>query len=83
MKKMTQNNLKHIAQEALKVEYGFAPKQSDITLLEGCSDGTYIMFHVKGIEYSFNSHIVKFRDGTDGGVWTGAGTIERLGKGEW
>ena len=81
MTNRTQRELKHIAQVALGSEYGYMPKQNDITLLEACSDGTYILFHVHGIEYSFNSHIIKFRDGTDS-VWTGAGTIERRGKWE-
>lgn len=75
----TQKELKHIAQEALKQEYGFMPKQNDITMLEACSDGTYILFHVNGIEYSFNSFII---NGTYDDVWAGAGTIERRGKWE-
>lgn len=68
----TNTDIKKIAQAALKSEYGFAPILKDITLLESCEDGTYILFKVAGHEYSFDSYVLN-----DGIVWVGANTIEK------
>lgn len=69
---MTKAELRQIAQQALESEYGFAPAMSKITLLEANGEGTYILFSVKGKEYSFDSRIL--RDGT---IWVGKGTVEK------
>lgn len=73
MKNKTKNELKTIAQRALKVEYGFAPCKTDIILLEAYGDGTYILFEVSGNEYSFNSSLA-----SDGSVLCYKGTISRV-----
>ena len=72
----TNKELKVIAITALKNEYGFAPKQSEITLLEAHDNGTYILFRVNGKEYSFNSHIITIA-GTET-VWCGNGTVDKM-----
>ena len=69
---MTKAELRKIAQQALESEYGFAPSINKIVLLEANGEGTYILFSVKGKEYSFDSRIL--RDGT---IWAGKGTIEK------
>ena len=65
--------LKRIAHEALKAEYGFAPAMNSIILLEASGDGTYIRFMINNHEYRFDSAIY---DGY-GSVWCGAGTITK------
>lgn len=72
---MKNNELKQIAQAALKSEYGFAPAKNQITLLEANENGTYIMFEVNGKVYKFNSHISTYGDMST--VFAGAGTISR------
>lgn len=72
----TNVELKRIASEALKNEYGFAPAQKDIVLLECNRDGTYIMFEVRGKQYQFNSYIMTVA-GCEGTIWAGNGTISR------
>ena len=67
--------LKQIAVEALKSEFGFAPKQNDIVLLEADGDGTFILFRVGTKQYRFESYIL--RVGGMATVWCGSGTIER------
>lgn len=71
--RMTNTQLKRIAQSALGSEYGFAPKVSDIILLESYTDGTYILFEVDGHQYRFESYVCRF-----GGVWVGPNTIKKL-----
>ena len=68
----TKNELKTIAQRALKAEYGFAPAKKDITLLEAYGDGTYILFEINGNEYSFNSSLA-----SDGSVYCLKGNISK------
>lgn len=65
--------LKKTAQAALESEYGFKPALNDIVLLEGSDDRTYILFSVKNHEYRFDSY-----KWSDGSVWVGNGTIEKL-----
>lgn len=77
MKEKTKNELKHIAQAALKSEYGFEPSMKDIVLLEAYGDGTYILFEVGGHEYSFNSRLMGSGYPFPESVWTGKGTIEK------
>ena len=72
MKYKTKKQLKYIAQRALYSEYGFAPAQADIILLECDGDGTYILFEVHNHMYSFNSYIF-----SESSVWTGTGTITK------
>lgn len=78
-KELTKRDLKNIAQHALDAEYGFAPKLSDITLLEANDNGLYILFSVKNNEYSFRSHYVSYGKGEDriDTIWAGKGTIEK------
>lgn len=72
--RMTNTQLKRIAQGALRSKYGFYPeKLAKITLLECQTDGTYIRFKVEDHEYSFNSYICSF-----GGVWVGPDTVEKI-----
>lgn len=75
----TKTELKRIAQGALKSEYGFGPKLGEITLLEASGDGTYIRFTVHEVEYLFDSSRSFSADGTDLGVWVGAGTLKKIG----
>ena len=72
---MTKRELKHIAQQALDSEYGF----SDITLLEANDNGLYILFSVRGKEYSFRSHYLSYGKGEDriNTIWVGPETIEK------
>lgn len=81
-KDRTTSELKEIVVTALKDEYGFAPKKSEITLLESSGDGTYILFRVRNIEYSFDSYhlesCVIVPDYLP--VWCGEGTITRKGR---
>ena len=72
----TNAELKRIAQHALKAEYGFAPAQNKITLLEADRNGTYIRFSVGVETYSFESRI----DHVGGmeSIWCGKGTIEHI-----
>jgi len=76
MKEKTKRELKHIAVTALRDEYGFAPKQSDVRLLEASGDGTYILFDVLGKEYRFDSYISHI--GGMETIWCGSGTIEKI-----
>lgn len=78
---MKNNELKHIAQQALNTEYGFSPKLSDIVLLEASGDGLYILFSVKGNEYRFDSRYFHIGRGEDkiNTIWCGKGTIEKIG----
>lgn len=85
MIKYTKKDFKSTVQEALKIEYGFAPPLSEIKLLETYSDRTYIMFSVRGHEYQFRSYIantgINERTGEPfESVWVGEGTIERYGE---
>ena len=74
MTNKTKQELRTIAKEALKNEYGFAPATKDIVLLEAYGDGTYILFEVKGNIYRFES---RYSHGIHNGVWVGKGTITR------
>ena len=74
MTEKTKQELRTIAKEALRSEYGFAPALKDIVLLEAYGDGTYILFEVKGNIYNFTS---SYRFGEHNGVWCGKGTITR------
>lgn len=74
MKNMTKAELKNIVYEGLRSEYGFAPKKSEIVLLEANGEGTYILFSVNGHEYSFNSRICHSLGNT---IWVGSGTITK------
>ena len=76
MKNKTKAELRRIAQIALKAEYGFAPAQDRIVLLEANSDGTYIRFSVGVETYSFESHIDHIGDMES--IWCGKGTIEHI-----
>ena len=73
---MTKTELKAIVYEALKSEYGFGPKKSDIVLLEASGDGTYILFRIGSKQYKFDSYIMT-SPGVKGTIWVGSGTIER------
>lgn len=77
MRTYNTNELKEVAQHALKSEYGFSPAKKDIVLLEASGDGTRILFSVRGNEYIFESVHRYCSDGFDLGVWTGKGTIEK------
>jgi hypothetical protein len=81
-KDRTTSELKEIVVTALKDEYGFAPKKSEITLLESSGDGTYILFRVRNIEYSFDSYHMEGWTVVPGytPVWCGEGTITRKGR---
>lgn len=68
---MTNRQLKETAIAALKCEYGFAPIQKQVVLLEASEDRTYILFRVGKHEYRFSSYLFP-----DGSVWVGDGTIE-------
>lgn len=76
---MTKAELKNIAQQALKSEYGFSPAKADIVLLEANDNGLYILFSVKGHEYRFDSHYFTIGHGENklNTVWIGPGTIEK------
>lgn len=55
---MTKKELKRKAQSIMKKEFGFAPTQKQIVLLEAMSDGSSIMWGVGNKEYSWNdAHI--------------------------
>lgn len=69
---MNKNELRKTAQLALESEYGFKPALNEIVLLEASDDRTYILFEVRGHEYSFNSYLF-----IDGSVWCGSGTITK------
>ena len=73
---MTKREYKHIVQEALKSEYGFAPKESEIQLMETNDIGTQIAFLVNGRYYRFDSY--RSHIGGMITVWVGSGTIEKL-----
>ena len=77
---MTNQELRHIAKQALDCEYGFSPKLSDIKLLEADGNGLYILFSVKGNEYRFDSRYFPIGRGANqiNTVWTGKGTIEKM-----
>lgn len=75
MKNKTKAELRRISQTALKAEYGFAPAQDRIVLLEADRSGTYILFSVRGEEYRFESHID--RVGGMESIWCGKGTITK------
>lgn len=75
MKEKTNRELKNIAVTALRDEYGFAPKPSDVILLEASGDGTYILFRVAEHEYRFNSYISHYGDMET--IWCGKGTITK------
>lgn len=67
----TSRELKSIVIAALDSEFGFAPKQKQVVLLEAAGDGTYILFQVGKHEYRFDSYRMH-----DGSIWVGNGTIE-------
>lgn len=73
MKSRTLRELKHIAREALKSEYGFAPALKDIKLMESNDIGTYIAFMIEGRYYRFDSYIT-----SDDCIWVGKGHIEKM-----
>lgn len=70
---MTKVELRKIAQQALKSEYGFAPALNQIVLLEANGEGNYIFFEVRGKEYRFDSRVL-----CDGTIWVGKGTVEKV-----
>lgn len=72
----TKRELKEIVSEAMKSEYGFAPKKNEITLMEANDTGTYINFWIGSKEYRFDSHICTF--GGMKTIWVGEGTIEKM-----
>ena len=74
MTKRTKEELREVAQAALKNEYGFAPARKDIVLLEASGDATYILFRVNGNIYRFES---RYPHGEHNGVYVGKGTITR------
>lgn len=69
--------IKKIVIAALQCEYGFAPRPSDIILLEYSGYRTYIHFSVRSVYYSFRSYVCYGGDGSPWGVWCGKGTITR------
>ena len=75
MANKTKTELKKIAQRGLELKYGFAPTLNKINLLEAQSDGTYIMFHVNGIVYKFDSYTIE-----DGSVWVDGYRVNRYGE---
>lgn len=54
-KGMTNIELKREAIAAFRNEYGTAPRQKEVTLLEASADGQYILFRVNEHEYSWDS----------------------------
>lgn len=66
------NEIKQIAQTALKSEYGFTPSKRNITITDHNDDGTFILFNINGIKYRFYSTTSK------NGVWVGKGSIIKL-----
>lgn len=55
---MTKQELRRKAQSIMKKEFGFAPTQKQIVLLEATSDGSSIMWGVGNKEYSWSdAHI--------------------------
>lgn len=75
MKEKTNRELKHIAIMALQSEYGFAPKQSDIEIIEAVESETniHILFEINRKEYVFDSCKTKTL-----GVWCGPKTITKI-----
>ena len=67
--------IKHIAQRALELEYGFAPALSAITTHKSSPDGAHILFEVNGKKYRFDSY--KTNLGGMDTVYIGPGTISR------
>lgn len=79
MKTLSKTELKNIAKQALKAEYGFTVSRlSDIILLEADGDGLYILFEVNGNEYRFKSYSMGIN-----GRWVGKGTITRVEEKNW
>lgn len=72
----TNRQLKAIAITALKSEFGFAPMQKDIVLLEASGDGTRILFKVANHEYRFESYISHV--GGMETIWCGEGTVTKI-----
>lgn len=55
---MTKQELRRKAQSIMKREFGFAPTQKQIVLLEAMSDGSSILWSVGKKEYSWSdAHI--------------------------
>lgn len=52
---MTKKEMRRKAQEIMKKEFGFAPTQKQIVLLEASSDGSSIMWGVGKKEYSWSA----------------------------
>lgn len=77
---MTNTELRHIAKEALDVEYGFSPKLTDIRLLEANDNGLYILFSVKDSEYRFDSRYfpIGYGESRINTIWCGKGTVEKI-----
>lgn len=75
---MTKREYKHIVKEALRSEYGFSPKESEIQLMETNDIGTYIAFLVNGRYYRFDSY--QLHVGGMSTVWVGSGTIEKVSE---
>lgn len=73
---MTKREYKYIVKEALRNEYGFSPKESEIQLMETNDVGTYIAFLVNGRYYRFDSY--QLHVGGMSTVWVGSGTVEKL-----
>ena len=67
--------IKHIAQRALELEYGFAPALAAITVHKSSPDGTHILFEVNGKKYRFDSY--KMNVGGADAVYIGPGAISR------
>ena len=70
---MNNQKLKKTAQAALQSEYGFKPALDKIVLLEASDDRSYILFRVGLHDYRFESSV-----SSDGSVWVGRGTIDKL-----
>ena len=58
---MNKRELKSIVKFALIREYGYAPKDCEITILENNSDGQWIRFGVGGYEYNWDSFTLEKR----------------------
>ena len=67
--------IKHIAQRALELEYGFAPALAAITVHKSSPDGTRILFDVNGKKYRFDGY--KMCVGGMDTVYIAPGTISR------
>lgn len=55
---MTKQEMRRKAQRIMKQEFGFAPTQKQIVLLEAMSDGSSLLWGVGNKEYSWNDAYV-------------------------